>query len=535
MITLMGSGFPSGTIPASNVSVQLKPSVSDSGPSATSTATAVQVVLGTTSRVTFQIPVSIVVTIPIAYTVSINGITSTGVNFSSSNTASLTINPSAQIVNLSPSTGNAGQALTVTIAGLYTNFVPGATQATFGPGIAVGGAPAGQLGPVTVLSPISATARLAIGIDATPGSQPVTVSTGIQQASLANGFTILPPLTTINVDTTTTTAFSAGFSGFNMPQLLNGVEFFDPKFIAAIQPMKPGFLRFPSGTASIAFDWQTGFTNTTWLSNLTTGTPPPVDPLTAYILRRGQKLTQAKGGVFLSDFATLAKALGTSAVICFNGFTDNNPGSAFTMATTARSLGLNVREWELANEPYYFRSIFSTAGAYATKMRSYFTGISSADPTAKVALFFAGLYPGIAGDFSAWDNAMFAYSPRYWNTDSVHLYPIETTVTAGLVSGRARAYLSASDEQATLNGILAHGIPQYLTSYLPPLMGASTPFFITEFNSDGTGTAPFAGSIYNGIFLAEGMARMSVIPNLQGVAVHALFYGNAGYFGMIRA
>ena len=49
---------------------------------------------------------------------------------------------------------------------------------------------------------------------------------------------------TININTQTTTPIAAGFSGFNAPQLRNGVEYYDPKFVSAVAPLLPGWLRF---------------------------------------------------------------------------------------------------------------------------------------------------------------------------------------------------------------------------------------------------------------------------------------------------
>ncbi len=111
----------------------------------------------------------------------------------------LTINPPPQITSVSPNWGRAGQTLQVTITGAYTNFVQGTTTATFGPGISVGGATAGQPGPVTVNNPTSATAQLVVSVSAATGPQTVTVATGAQQASLVNGFTIYPAVSTLTV------------------------------------------------------------------------------------------------------------------------------------------------------------------------------------------------------------------------------------------------------------------------------------------------------------------------------------------------
>jgi hypothetical protein len=332
----------------------------------------------------------------------------------------------------------------------------------------------------------------------------------------------------INVTTQTTTPIAAGFSGVNVPQLRNGVEYFDPKFIAAVAPLKPGWLRFPAGTASLAFDWNPanssgGHIDITWMNSLITGNPPLVTGQSANILTAAQQLTQAKGGVWLSDFATLAETLGAKAIICFNGYTDSNPGSAAQMAQAAQSAGLNVVEWELANEAYLYPLIFPTASAYATAMYSpYFTDITSTSPSSTTGLFLAGLFPGDGNDYTSWDNGMSAYTPRYWTAISTHAYPI--------------AHLqSAPDTIQVLNGILAHGTGEYINSYVDPLIGANTPIFITEFNCCASNTNKFLSFLYNGIFLAEYIARMSTVPNVKAVGVNSLYTDNYDYHGLIQS
>lgn len=59
--------------------------------------------------------------------------------------------PAVTVIN--PNTIQPTQTETVNVTGVFTNWVQGTTKANFGPGIAVGGAAAGQFGPVTVNSP----------------------------------------------------------------------------------------------------------------------------------------------------------------------------------------------------------------------------------------------------------------------------------------------------------------------------------------------------------------------------------------------
>ncbi|MBI1790799.1 MAG: hypothetical protein HYR60_24995, partial [Acidobacteria bacterium] len=99
------------------------------------------------------------------------------------------------ISSVSPSSAQQGQNPSVTITGVFTNFVQGVTQASFGAGISVGGGAAGGFGPVTVNSPTSATAQLSVGASAALGVRTPTVQTGMEQASLANGFSVFGPIT----------------------------------------------------------------------------------------------------------------------------------------------------------------------------------------------------------------------------------------------------------------------------------------------------------------------------------------------------
>ena len=93
------------------------------------------------------------------------------------------VNPATLITLLSPSTGQQGQQnLSIAISGQATHFVQGTTTANFGAGITVAS--------LAVSSPTTAAAVLNISAGATLGTRTVTLATGAEAVSLANGFTI---------------------------------------------------------------------------------------------------------------------------------------------------------------------------------------------------------------------------------------------------------------------------------------------------------------------------------------------------------
>lgn len=94
------------------------------------------------------------------------------------------------LLPLVPNTGQQGQMLPVTIAGQFTNFAQGTTQARFGTGISVGNAAEGEFGPVQVTGPTSATAQIKINPAATTGDRDVTVRTGQEQVTRMGGFSV---------------------------------------------------------------------------------------------------------------------------------------------------------------------------------------------------------------------------------------------------------------------------------------------------------------------------------------------------------
>ena len=197
VITVTGSNFPTDTIQPSQITVSLNPASPGSGVSATATPSAITTIVGTTRRITFQIPSNVVPATPASYLVTIAGTTGAGLAFASGNSSALTILPPARLISLAPASGAQGQSVTAMIGGQYTNFVQGSTQATFGAGITVSA--------VAVYSPTTLGVTLTIATNATSGGRDVTVATGVQTATLLGGFTVAGPSPTISLSPNTGT------------------------------------------------------------------------------------------------------------------------------------------------------------------------------------------------------------------------------------------------------------------------------------------------------------------------------------------
>ncbi|MGH9350497.1 MAG: carboxypeptidase regulatory-like domain-containing protein, partial [Vicinamibacterales bacterium] len=96
----------------------------------------------------------------------------------------------AAIAVIDPNTGRTNQNVVVNVTGAFTNWQNGVTTASFGPDISVGGAAEGEFGPVTVTSPTTLSAALAINASAPLGPRNVMVRTGGETLTVTGGFTV---------------------------------------------------------------------------------------------------------------------------------------------------------------------------------------------------------------------------------------------------------------------------------------------------------------------------------------------------------
>jgi hypothetical protein len=333
----------------------------------------------------------------------------------------------------------------------------------------------------------------------------------------------ISPDVIVNFDTTVETPLNPGFSGFNS-NLKNAVEYRDANFQGYLKTLSPGWLRFPAGTESEAFNWRTGEIESSWA--LLLSKPYTRDANTAAL-----PIVAGKGGSSFSDFAMMAKSVGGAKIIVsVNVYTDTDypdpTQSAYDFARYARKHQIPVVVWELANEPYtwlphgnFLGQFFADATDYANKMKPYRDAIKAADPNAVVALYFSEAgHPD-----TTWDNALANYYPKYWDAVTYHEYVHPQNLTSP----------PTFDElMAAANGNLLSRTTRHVTNYLTRRNNPGMIYLLSEVSpSNGKGgpsvgntcpvgpdCSPLIGTLYGGIYTAEFALRMSTLPQVKYVA-----------------
>jgi uncharacterized protein (TIGR03437 family) len=317
---------------------------------------------------------------------------------------------------------------------------------------------------------------------------------------------------TIDIDTTATTPISPAFSGASADLGLP-VEYWDYRFNALAASIGFGWVRFPGGTSSDIYDWQTGQDRTDWLTEF---------PATSSV--GGSQTTVAlvagRGGAKLIDAANRANLLGAPLIVCVNGYTDT-AASAGQLAAFVKANQIQVAAWELSNEPYLYSTFFATATAYLDQMKPYRDAIKAVNPNAIVAVFVTDqANPNAAKN--AWNLAVAAYANKYWDAITFHHYPAQST-------GAFAQWMA--DE----NAVLVSRTSALIAGQLAPIGPSGVKFLNTEFdpsipNDSSSGAASLTdGTLWGGIYSAEYIMRMSTVPTVLHVGPSEISY-NAGVF-----
>jgi len=339
---------------------------------------------------------------------------------------------------------------------------------------------------------------------------------------LLTGFCLTPRLRA-QTNTNVVVAFSTanpsplhqGFAGFTTELLGTGVEYGDTNMQQLAATLSPGWVLFPGGTTADAFSWSTGMTDQSWI-NVIGGYPD--DSSTSNLCQGTYEALIGKGGVWFTNFASMAANLGGAKIIvCVNGLTDNAE-SAGALAQFAVSNHIQVAVWELCNEPYLFTkgtsNFFASGTNYANQMKPFRDAIKAADSNAVVAVFYSD--PALTS--TTWDDALNSYTNKYWDAVVYHHYP------------RYSTNYTFDNLMALNNGILFSNTTTYVTNHLMPSNSANVTYLITELNpvlGDGDGTQyPPTSTLYGGIYASEYVMRLSTIPQMSFAGSYQLVNGS---------
>lgn len=317
-----------------------------------------------------------------------------------------------------------------------------------------------------------------------------------------------PSTVSVFVNTHDVMPLAPGFAGYNVALMSVPLAYTDQDLAAAARRLSPGWLRFPAGTRSEAFDWRTGRSHQRWVDDVSRSFTVADRPFFHDMLQRALVALDTKGGERVDDADAFARAAGAEGlIICVNIFSDT-PASAGEFASYARTHSIRVLAWELGNEPYFNRARFATATTYAAAARPFADAIHHADSAAIVAVAMSD-----AGfQNRAWDDALAAFVPRYWNAVVYHHYPT--------VSG------TPVQMMALLDSVLADRTTSYVEREVRPRFG-TLPVMITEAGPQDGPEPGMSGTLYGGVWSAEYALRMSTLKQTTYFGVHQLV-GPAG-------
>ena len=320
---------------------------------------------------------------------------------------------------------------------------------------------------------------------------------------------------TIAVSTASPRALTGRFSGFNEADIRYAVSYRDPRYQAQIALLQPGWLRFPGGTASDAFEWSTGTEPLSMVND-------PAFPMgAAQNVSQTRQMLLGKGPALFADFVALTTNVHCGIIVCLNTFTDS-VASARAFAQYVHDQHIDVALWELGNEPEFFTTTEmgtvphpfypdpDGALAYAAAVAPYAREILAVDPGANISVSPV-YYPPNSPTRTSWDNDLGGYSPHFWNSVTVHAYPpVDSSTHASLL--------------ASLAGDLTEQTDRYVNSYLPRVGFGSDKVFVTEMNAGFNNDT--AGTVFAGLWVAEYTMRMATIDAVKRVGMHAV-YGSA--------
>ena len=287
-----------------------------------------------------------------------------------------------------------------------------------------------------------------------------------------------------------------GASGFNVRIADKSWSYLHPDFRKAVHELKPGWLRYFSGTMGDAFNSATGLYDIDYAMMF--------EDSKEYL--KGYRFTKVKGPHRVFDLYQLLGEINGKLIITVNGFSET-PEMTKELARFCKNNNIEVAAWQFCNEPYFYvphreRHWWNDGFDYAVKMKPHADAIKEIFPDAFLAL--NNTWDGIWG-FMKKINQYQKKHGAYWNVFSKHSYAPHTgkkeTLEAAYKRGNTRL-LEATSIQA-MDEIEAY-------------TWKDVPMVITEF---GVWNKPLNG-IYSSIYNIEYVIRQLQHTNTWYVGAH---------------
>lgn len=300
----------------------------------------------------------------------------------------------------------------------------------------------------------------------------------------------------INIDTKKGHAIKIGSSGFNVRIADKSWSYLHPDFRKAVHQLKPGWLRYFSGTMGDAFSSATGQYDVDYAMMF--------DHPKQYL--KGYRFTAIKGPHRIIDLYDLLSEINGKLIITINGFSET-PEMTRELARFCKNNNIEVATWQFCNEPYFYvphreRYWWNNGYDYAVKMKPHADAIKEVYPDAFLTL--NSTWDGIWG-FMKEINSYQKENGAYWNVFSKHSYAPHTGKKETLEAAYKRAntkLLEATSPKAM----------QEIEDY----NWKDVPMVITEF---GVWNKPLNG-IYSSIYNIEYVMRQLQHINTWYVGAH---------------
>ncbi|SDS58517.1 fibronectin type 3 domain-containing protein [Polaribacter sp. KT25b] len=305
-------------------------------------------------------------------------------------------------------------------------------------------------------------------------------------------------LRNININTHKGHAINKGASGFNVRIADKIWSYTHPDFVKSVKELKPGWLRYFSGTMGDAFSSATGEYDLDYISML--------DHTKGYL--KGYRYVKVKGPHRIIDLYNLLSEVNAKLIITVNAFTES-PEMILELARFCKNNNIEVAVWQFCNEPYFYvpnrnRFWWNDGYDYAAKMQPYAEAIQQIFPDAQLTLNYT--WDGV-WTFMKEINKYQKENGAYWNVFSKHSYAPHT----GKKETVEQAYKRANTK-------LLEATSSDAMSEIEAYTWQDVPMVITEF---GVWNSPLNG-IYSSIYNIEYVMRQLAHTNTQYVGAHEI-------------